>query len=241
MPQDGDPVVEQNNTETVGQEAAPVLSKETEVPAEKVEIQEPAQGKSPEQRFKNSQWAQARIKAKELKEADPEELFKEASVELGFDPEKEENKQAIKLQASFEKKKRDADLKRKNQLSNATLCETFERIGIDPTSEEAQIFGSRIIRKFNVENPNIFEDDNLVNREIERIRGVLGGKKEVKDTVNESILRKASSSLPQKQSPKGASAPSEDKELEAGAASMGVSKEKYKTLKEKQKNMPKWA
>lgn len=241
---DGDPEVE--TTPELKEEI--VLSQRTETqPEESLEVQtEPEKVEpeiSPEQRFRNSQSAQARIALKALKlrkveEIDHKKLVEEAAKDAGFDPEKEENKSQIKFQASLASRTSEA-IKRQNfTAANANIVDTLTDLGVDPNSTKGHIIGNALLKKYKTGNPDIYQDVDLVQREIEVIAEEFTGKR---NPIKETIMRKASSNLPQKVNPKGGSAPSEDKKFAEEANSMGLSKEKYKILQEKAKKIPSWA
>lgn len=239
--QDGDPVVEQTTEVKEPQEEIVLSQEENKEPEEN---KDDPKGKSPEERFKNSQFAQTRIQNKkwrsDLQELrnNPKSLIEEAAKDSGYDISKEENKQQVDFHANLERKKAQKEESLKRDYSNKFLTETFKNMGIDPFSRKAKIVGSALFDKHRFENPDVYLDESLVRREMDEVSEEFVSKK---DPVNESIMRKASSNLPQKVNPRGASAPSEDKRLAEEASNLGVSKEKYKIILEKQKKTPSWA
>ncbi len=242
----GDPVAEEAKAENAEQQET-VLSQEIKETVPVKQEEATPSGETPEERFKNSTNAQRRLVQKEWRKhlsdlrSNPRAILEETAKEAGYDLSKEENKSHIDLQVNFERKRTIAEEAIRKNASNKAINENLKAIGVDPNSDEGYLIGSSMWRKYRgPENPDVYLSDEVL-QEMESLKEKLVGKKTTVNQVNDIVMKKAGASLPQKTSPKGTNAPSEDKRLEAEAQERGVSPEKHKIHLEKTKKLPSWA
>lgn len=233
--------VEKQQEAVLSQEVKTNVEAQVETPATKVVE------KTPEEKRRDAEFYIRRQEHKSWRQREAAiknsdfalQAAKEAAIEVGSDPNDEtvgRNVQFMaKSQSKLAKLESDATQKVRMDAAHGLLAETFTDLGIDPNSEKAHTIATSVLKKYRYENPDLYSDKDLIQREADRI-GQLFNPAPKANPVKDAILNKAGVTPPRTETRSQASGVSVS-EVDEASARMGISKEKaQKIIELKKKN-----
>jgi len=175
-----------------------------------------------------------------------QQVVKDTMSSMGYDPEDENNaKQAkviAKMQSSIEgmKAKKVRDMRNgRVKESSTVLSETLKNLGYDPHSFEGRTIGQHLFNKYDVDDPDIFRDKEMIELEINELTSSLS-KKKTTNPMKQEAIRKAASPQPAAESRSPDAATVRRSEDEEFAKRMGVSVTKAAKLRQLEAKLPSW-
>lgn len=158
--------------------------------------------------------------------------------EQGLDPADEQNKKTVLFSTKHALRTREIEdemiQKAKAKDASEVLSQTFQDMGINPNSDEAKILGNHLFRIVGIDNPDVFQDVALVDREAQRLASGLARKKESGSITSAVIDKAATDKSVQSRVPE---VPVNKKNKEA-AQRYGISEAKTERFSELQSKIP---
>lgn len=226
--------------------AQPVLSQESEqkdqVP--KTEIKDPEVSKrnyeNMHRRLQMKSWRQ-QAQAIENDTTIAHQAVENAARNRGFDTKNEDNQKQVGLLGdalSEERSIRSNKIKDvKVKAANDILANTLESIGYERNSEGFNYAGQLLFKKFGTTDPDVYEDVDKMNKEIESLTALIQPKKRV-DSLSNALINKASAPSRSSESRTASATNSKASEVKSFAQRSGLSEEKAAKILELKNKQP---
>lgn len=232
------------------EQATEVLEKEIpsqekeKVPQEEILDQEKRKEKATEnfnaaqRRIERKQWKQlvAQLESQGITDQDQKEAA-ELAKSLGFELSDESSKKNVELITKVSGKIAENQRKRITDarlgVARENLKETLAELGYNPGTPEHNAAGSFLFGKLGVEDPDIFLNKEMVEKEIESFHAP---RRKGKDSVGASVEKRAGLPQPSSTSRVKNETSGEVKEV---SSRMGVNEDAAKQIAELRKNLPK--
>lgn len=245
------PVDETENAAVLSQEENGTEA-QTETKADRSEADKEAARKAYQQRMERKKWKEQvrAIESAPLTEEDRkavEDLAKSKGFKVdGDDDQAKSNREQVLLNAEAQKALNAIEVGKIETVlrdaSKSILSNTLEELGYEKGSSGYAFIGNHLFKTFGVSNPDVFENKDLVEKEIEGLTAALNRKaNKAADPVEKAVHSKAGAPRGSTESRvgggSGSAASNEVKEM---MKERGISEATAKIFLEKEKSLPKW-